>query len=112
VEYFGRSKDEAHRPPGRPEGSPEFRQAADRALKAGKPIVALKVGRGERTPGGRFPHRGHVRADALYEAFFRQKDQPVFDVDERSAAHLLPVIGSEETDWPFLPLQEERGPAG
>jgi acyl-CoA synthetase (NDP forming) len=62
----------------------KFRQVADRALKAGKPIVALKVGRSEKGRQAAVSHTGAMSgADALYEALFRQKGiSRVFDVDE------------------------------
>ncbi|MEX2458932.1 MAG: acetate--CoA ligase family protein [Actinomycetota bacterium] len=52
---------------------PRLRQAADRAMAAGKPIVLVKVGRSE--PGRRMAlaHTGHMTgADAVHDAFFDQ----------------------------------------
>jgi len=70
----------------------KFRRVADRALKAGKPIVALKVGRSEKGQQAAASHTGAMSgADALYEALFRQKGiSRVFDVDELfEVAHLF-----------------------
>lgn len=51
----------------------EFLDAAGRALKAGKPIVALKLGRGERSAALARSHTGSIAGDAwVYEAAFRQ----------------------------------------
>jgi acyl-CoA synthetase (NDP forming) len=52
---------------------PRLRQAADRAMAAGKPIVLVKVGRSE--PGRRMAlaHTGHMTgSDAVTDAFFDQ----------------------------------------
>ena len=70
----------------------KFRQAADRALKAGKPIVALKAGRSEKRRQAAASHTGAMSgADALYEGLFRQKGiSRVSDVDELfEVAHLF-----------------------
>jgi acyl-CoA synthetase (NDP forming) len=70
----------------------KFRRVADQALKAGKPIVALKVGRSEKGRQAAASHTGAMSgADAFYEALFRQKGiSRVFDVDELfEVAHLF-----------------------
>ena len=51
----------------------EFLEAAARALRAGKPIVALKLGRGDRSVAMARSHTGSIAGDAwVYEAAFRQ----------------------------------------
>jgi acyl-CoA synthetase (NDP forming) len=51
----------------------EFLDAASRALKAGKPIVALKLGRSDRSVAMARSHTGSIAGDAwVYEAAFRQ----------------------------------------
>jgi acetyltransferase len=70
----------------------KFGRVADRALKAGKPVVALKVGRSEKGRQAAASHTGAMSGtDALYEGFFRQKGiSRVFDVDELfETAHLF-----------------------
>jgi acyl-CoA synthetase (NDP forming) len=70
----------------------KFSRVADRALEAGKPIVALKVGRSEKGRQAAASHTGAMSgSDALYEALFRQKGiSRVFDVDELfEVAHLF-----------------------
>jgi acyl-CoA synthetase (NDP forming) len=70
----------------------KFRQAADDALKAGKPIVALKVGRSEKGRQAAASHTGAMSgADSLYAGLFRQEGiSRVFDVDELfEVAHLF-----------------------
>ena len=70
----------------------KFGRVADRALKAGKPIVALKVGRSEKGRQAAASHTGAMSgADSLYEALFRQEGiSRVFDVDELfEVAHLF-----------------------
>jgi acetate---CoA ligase (ADP-forming) len=50
-----------------------FLQVADRALAAGKPLVVLKVGRGEATSRSVAAHTGSLAgADAVVDAAFRQ----------------------------------------
>jgi acetyltransferase len=79
----------------------KFRKVADRALKAGKPIVALKVGRSEKGRQAAASHTGAMSGlDAIYEGLFRQKGiSRVFDVDELlEVAHLFasypPPVGN------------------
>lgn len=69
---------EGFRDPGR------FVEAAEEAAAAGKPIVAMKVGRGERSRRIALAHTGAlVGSDAVIEALFRQKGiVRVFDLDE------------------------------
>ena len=51
----------------------QFLDVADRALAAGKPLVVLKVGRGEATSRSVAAHTGSLAgADAVVEAAFRQ----------------------------------------
>jgi acetyltransferase len=62
----------------------KFSRAADEALQANKPIVALKVGRSEKGREAAASHTGAMSgADAIYDGFFRQKGViRVFDIDE------------------------------
>ena len=62
----------------------KFSQIADRALKAGKPIVALKVGRSEKGREAAASHTGAMSgADTFYDGLFRQKSiSRVFDIDD------------------------------
>src|SRR5208337_4234316 len=62
----------------------KFFRVADLALQAGKPIVALKVGRSEKGREAAASHTGAMSgADAIYDGFFRQKGViRVFDIDE------------------------------
>ncbi|NWF54581.1 MAG: CoA-binding protein [Syntrophaceae bacterium] len=70
----------------------KFSQVAARAWQAGKPIVALKVGRSEKGRQAAASHTGAMSgSDSLYEALFRQRGiSRVFDVDELfEVAHLF-----------------------
>ncbi len=62
---------------------PKFSRAADQALQAGKPIVALKVGRSEKGRQAAASHTGAMSgADNLYDALFKQRRiLRVFDID-------------------------------
>ncbi len=62
----------------------KFSHWAEKARKAGKPIVVLKVGRSERGRQAASSHTGAIsRADSFYEALFRQRDIcRVADIDE------------------------------
>lgn len=61
-----------------------FAHVADKALQAGKPIVALKVGRSEKGREAAASHTGAMSGpDALYDGLFRQKAIcRVFDIDD------------------------------
>jgi acetate---CoA ligase (ADP-forming) len=51
----------------------KFRQAALRATKAGKPIVAFKIGRSEAGANAAVSHTGAMAgSDQMYDAFFKQ----------------------------------------
>jgi acetyltransferase len=70
----------------------KFSRAADRALQAGKPIVALKLGRSEKGREAAASHTGAMSgADAIYDGFFKQKGViQVSDIDELvEVTHLL-----------------------
>jgi len=70
----------------------KFLEAAERALKVGKPIVALKVGRSEKGKQAASSHTGAMGGrDDIYEGFFRQKRIcRVYDIDELlEVAHLF-----------------------
>lgn len=62
----------------------KFAHAADKALDAGKPIVALKVGRSEKGRQAAASHTGAMTGpDALYDGLFKQKGIcRVFDIDD------------------------------
>jgi acetyltransferase len=62
----------------------KFSRAADRAFQAGKPIVALKVGRSEKGREAAASHTGAMSgSDAVYDGLFKQKSIiRVFDIDE------------------------------
>lgn len=62
----------------------KFLGLAEEALKVGKPIVALKVGRSEKGRKAASSHTGAMSgADEVYEGFFRQKGIcRVLDIDE------------------------------
>jgi acetyltransferase len=62
----------------------KFSRTADRAFLAGKPIVALKLGRSEKGREAAASHTGAMSgADAIYDGFFKQKGViRVFDIDE------------------------------
>jgi acetate---CoA ligase (ADP-forming) len=52
----------------------KFSRAAERARKAGKPLLALKVGRSEKGRLAASSHTGAISgADSFYEALFRQR---------------------------------------
>jgi acyl-CoA synthetase (NDP forming) len=61
-----------------------FFAAAGRALRAGKPIVAMKMGRGERARRMALSHTGTLTGDAwVYDMAFKQAGiQVVGDIDE------------------------------
>ena len=61
-----------------------FAQAAEKALQAGKPIVALKVGRSKKGRQAAASHTGAMSGpDALYDGLFKQKGVcRVFDIDD------------------------------
>ena len=61
-----------------------FAGAADRALKAAKPIVALKIGRSAKGREAAASHTGAMSGpDAIYKGFFRQKGIcRVYDIEE------------------------------
>ena len=70
----------------------KFSRVAGGALKAGKPIVALKVGRSEKGRQAAASHTGAMSgSDSLYDGLFRQKGiSRVSDVDELfEVAHLF-----------------------
>ena len=62
----------------------KFFRAAEKAFQAGKPIVALKVGRSEKGRQAVASHTGAMSGpDALYDGLFKQKSIcRVFDVDD------------------------------
>jgi acyl-CoA synthetase (NDP forming) len=62
----------------------KFAQAADKAFRAGKPIVALKIGRSEKGRQAAASHTGALSGpDGLYEGLFRQRAvSRVFDLDD------------------------------
>ncbi|MHB8511800.1 MAG: acetate--CoA ligase family protein [Actinomycetota bacterium] len=52
---------------------PRLRQAAEKAARAGKPIVLVKVGRTEAGQKMAMAHTGHLTgSDAVHDAFFKQ----------------------------------------
>lgn len=52
---------------------PRLREAADKAARAGKPIVLVKVGRTEAGERMALAHTGHLTgSDSVHDAFFRQ----------------------------------------
>jgi acyl-CoA synthetase (NDP forming) len=52
----------------------EFLQAADRAIEAGKPLIALKVGKSEAGAKASLSHTGAMTgSDDVYDAVFKQK---------------------------------------
>jgi acyl-CoA synthetase (NDP forming) len=52
---------------------PRLREAADKAIRAGKPIVLVKVGRTEEGQRMALAHTGHLTgSDAVHDAFFEQ----------------------------------------
>ena len=70
----------------------KFARAADNALQAKKPIVALKVGRSEKGREAAASHTGAMSGpDAMYGALFRQKSiSRVLDIDDLlEVAHLF-----------------------
>ncbi len=51
----------------------KFRAAADKALRAGKPVVAFKIGRSQAGAQAAASHTGALAgSDRMYDAFFRQ----------------------------------------
>ncbi len=62
----------------------KFSRIADQALKAGKPIVALKVGRSEKGREAAASHTGAMSgADSFYDGLFRQRRiSRAFDIDD------------------------------
>ena len=70
----------------------KFSRVADKAFQAGKPIVALKVGRSDKGREAAASHTGAMSgSDATYEGLFRQMNiSRVFDVDDLiEVAHLF-----------------------
>jgi acyl-CoA synthetase (NDP forming) len=82
-----------------------FFAAAHRCLEAGKPIVAMKMGKGERAQRMAASHTGTLTTDAwVYDVAFRQAGiQPAHDIDDLidrvqfleqlSREHWSPVTG-------------------
>lgn len=62
----------------------KFSRTADQALKVGKPIVVLKVGRSTKGREAAASHTGAMSgADTFYDGLFRQKGiSRVFDIDD------------------------------
>ncbi|MFN2543992.1 MAG: acetate--CoA ligase family protein [Actinomycetota bacterium] len=63
---------------------PRLREAADRAMAAGKPIVLIKIGRTDEGRRMALAHTGHLTgSDDVHEAFFKQYGMiRVDDLDE------------------------------
>jgi acyl-CoA synthetase (NDP forming) len=78
----------------------KFLELADRAIAAGKPLVILKVGRGEAGPRAVAAHTGSLAgADAVVDAAFRQHGV----VRVRSLEELVETCGLLARGWPAGP---------